>query len=147
MIFFRLAAWSLLITIVVMTVVPAPLRVVTGAPHNVEHALIFLATGIAAGLGYELRSSVACAAAVTVCAGLELVQLVVPGRHARMSDFLIDAVAACVGIGIAWTVRHLTEGNCVRQRCSTSTKPQPSPQTSNTTSTQSNGLLRFDKNQ
>ena len=102
-----------------MTVVPAPLRVVTGAPHNVEHALVFLATGIAFGLGYELRITVICVAAVVFCAGLELVQLAVPDRHARVSDFFVDAGTACVGIAIAWTLRRFSEGNRVRKRSST----------------------------
>jgi VanZ family protein len=108
--FLRTVAWSLLISIVVMTVVPPTLRVVTGAPHAVEHAGIFLITGVAFGLAYDLRISVICAAVVVFCAFLELVQLAVPGRHARISDFLIDAVAACMGIAIAWTVRRLSEG-------------------------------------
>ena len=108
--FLRAIAWALLISIVVMTVVPPSLRVVTGAPHNVEHAMIFLITGAAFGLGYELRLSVMCAAAVVFCACLELVQLVVPGRHARVSDFIIDAVAACIGLAISWTVRWLSAG-------------------------------------
>ena len=108
--FVRAVAWSLLIAIVVMTVVPASLRVVTGAPHNVEHALVFLVTGIGFGLGYELRMTVICAAAIVFCAALELLQLAVPGRHARLSDFLIDAGAACFGIAIAGFARRLGEG-------------------------------------
>jgi VanZ family protein len=99
--FLRVVAWILLIGIVVMTVVPPSLRVVTGAPHDVEHAGIFLVTGLAFGLAYELRLIIVSAAAVTFCALLELVQLAVPGRHARVSDFLIDATAVCVGIAIA----------------------------------------------
>jgi hypothetical protein len=62
--FLRAVAWALLISIVVMTVVPPTLRVVNGAPHNVEHAMIFLIPGAAFGLGYELRLSVMCAAAL-----------------------------------------------------------------------------------
>jgi VanZ family protein len=113
--FLRAVGWILLIGIVVMTVVPPALRVVTGAPHNVEHAMIFLTTGAAFGLGYQLRISVMCAAAVVFCACLEVVQLAVPGRHARVSDFLVDAVAACMGIAIAWTVRRLSEGSAFRE--------------------------------
>jgi VanZ family protein len=109
--FVRVMAWSLLIAIVVMTVVPVSLRVVTGTPHNVEHALIFLITGIAFGLGYELRMTVICAAAIVFCAALELLQLVVSGRHARISDFLIDAGAASFGIALAWFARRLGEGS------------------------------------
>jgi VanZ family protein len=114
--FFRIVAWCFLIAIVMMTVVPTPLRVVTGVPHNVEHALVFLTTGIAVGLGYELRMSIACAAAVMFCAGLEVVQLAVQGRHARVSDFFVNAGAACFGIAIIWTVRRLSERNRGRER-------------------------------
>ena len=110
-IFARVVAWFLLIGIVVMTVVPASLRLVSGAPHDVEHALVFLVTGIAFGLGYELRMSGSCATAIVFCAVLELLQLAVPGRHARLSDFLINAGAACFGIAIAWFARRLGEGS------------------------------------
>jgi VanZ family protein len=102
-----------------MTVVPAPLRLVTGLPHNIEHAVIFFAAGIAVGLGYELRLSVVCSASVVFCAGLELVQLAIPGRHARVSDFIVDAAAACTGIGIAWTMRRLANANRLREGNST----------------------------
>ena len=95
--FLRAVAWALLISIVVMTVVPPSLRVVTGVPHSVEHAIIFLITGAVFGLGHELRLNVMCTAAIVFSACLELVQLAVPGRHARVSDFVIDAVAACMG--------------------------------------------------
>jgi len=40
---------------------------------------------------------------------LELLQLFVPGRHARLEDFVVDALAALVGFAIAgaigWSVR------------------------------------------
>ena len=36
--------------------------------------------------------------------GIELAQLWVPGRHARVSDFLLDAAASCVGIGLSFMV-------------------------------------------
>ena len=113
--FFRIVTWCFLIAIVILTVTP-PLGVVSGAPHNVEHAIVFLATGIAVGLGYELRMSIACAAAVMFCAGLEVVQLAVQGRHARVSDFFVNAGAACFGIAIIWTVRRLRERNRGRKR-------------------------------
>jgi VanZ family protein len=33
---------------------------------------------------------------------IELAQRFVPGRHARLTDLLIDAGAACLGIGLVW---------------------------------------------
>jgi VanZ family protein len=59
--------------------------------------------------------TVMCAAAIMFCAALELLQLAVPGRHARVSDFLIDAGAACCGIAIAWFARRLGEGSRTHQ--------------------------------
>jgi VanZ family protein len=118
-IFLRAVAWSLLTGIVVMTVVPPGLRVVTGAPHAVEHTVIFLATGVAFGLAYELRLSVICATAIVFCASLEILQLAIPGRHARVSDFFVDFLSACMGIAIAWTVRRLSEANRADERSST----------------------------
>jgi len=37
---------------------------------------------------------------------IEVAQLFVPGRHARLSDFIIDAIAACMGLAIASLVRR-----------------------------------------
>src|SRR5262245_5732737 len=99
--FLRVLAWALLIGIVILTFVPPTLRVVTRAPHAAEHGLIFLASGAAFGLAYGHRMGAMCAAAVVFCAGLEVLQLGIPGRHARVSDFLIDAIATCMGIAIA----------------------------------------------
>jgi VanZ family protein len=42
---------------------------------------------------------------MTAFAGLiELAQLWAPDRHARLSDFVVDALAACAGVAIASTL-------------------------------------------
>jgi len=93
----RTIAWSLAAAIVVLSVVPPGLRPETGAPHHSEHFIIFAATGLAFGLGYGKHSLVA-ALLVAFSGGVELAQLLVPGRHARLSDFVVDALAACCGL-------------------------------------------------
>ena len=55
------------------------------------------------------------AIAVVMIGVLELLQLWVPGRHARLEDFVVDAVAACVGFAMAaafdWmTMRQPNQG-------------------------------------
>ena len=35
--------------------------------------------------------------------------------HARVSDFIVDAVAICAGVGIAWTVRRLSDRYRLRE--------------------------------
>lgn len=69
-------------------------------PHNFEHFSIFFATGVAFGIGYSRRSNVVAVMLVTFAGAIELAQIVVPGRHARLSDFIVDALAACLGFAI-----------------------------------------------
>jgi len=90
-------AWSLVATIVVLSLVPSELRPETGAPHILEHFLIFAATGAAFGLGYEARPVPLAIRLVIFAGAIEIAQLFAPHRHARLSDFLVDAVAICSG--------------------------------------------------
>src|SRR5271166_5277782 len=97
----QVAAWLLIVAITVVSVVSPGYRPVTPAPHDVEHLSLFLATGLAFGLGYERRHLLQSLALVAFSAVIELIQLVIPGRHGRLSDFLVDAVSACLGVGLA----------------------------------------------
>jgi VanZ family protein len=84
--------------IVLLTIVPPGLRPITPVPHNVEHAAVFLLDGLAFAFAYRGRALLLSSAALPLCAGLEIAQLFVPGRHARLSDFVVDFVAALMGI-------------------------------------------------
>jgi len=99
---FQAAAWLLAGTIVVLSLGPPSVRPVTGAAHALEHLLIFLATGMAFGLGYPRRVWLLTIALPTFAAAIEVAQNWVPGRHARMSDFLVDAAASCLGVGLSY---------------------------------------------
>ncbi|MGZ5917048.1 MAG: VanZ family protein [Methyloceanibacter sp.] len=57
--------------------------------------------GLAFGLGYASRSILATLLLIGFVGLVEIVQLFVPGRHARMTDFLIDALAVCIGVASA----------------------------------------------
>lgn len=107
---FRVAAWSLAAIIVVLSLVPAELRPVTGAPHDVEHFAIFAGTGLAFGLGYEHRHGAIAILLVAFAGVIEIAQLFVPSRHARLLDFVVDAFALCFGLmaaGLVYRARHL----------------------------------------
>src|SRR5690349_22154872 len=93
-------AWSLAAAIVILTVVPPSLRPLTGLPHALEHFVMFALCGGVFGFAYRLRGILEGAALVAFAGAIELLQLIVPGRHARLSDFLVDAIASCVGMGI-----------------------------------------------
>jgi VanZ family protein len=60
------------------------------------------------GLGYT-QKNVLLAFLLTLYVGVvELAQLWVPGRHARLSDFIIDAIAVNVGVLMVSLTRRMT---------------------------------------
>lgn len=101
MLFFRgirILAWLLLTLIVVLSLAPPAFRPQTSVSHTIEHAGIFLATGIAFGISYGRRGALLYLAAIVFCAALEIAQAFDPGRHARMSDFLVDFISMWLGL-------------------------------------------------
>lgn len=94
----RVTAWALTTVIVALSLVPPTLRPETGLPHNIEHFIIYWATGVAFSLSYERRRDLMAALLVLFCATVEVSQIFVPGRHARLSDFIVDALAMWLGV-------------------------------------------------
>jgi VanZ family protein len=96
--------------IVVLSVVPPTLRPETSLPHDVEHFAIFWATGVAFALGYSLTPLLATAL-VAFSGAVEITQMFMPGRHARLSDFIVDAIASILGlitVSLAMQMRNRT---------------------------------------
>src|SRR5262245_33534569 len=106
--FFQCVAWALATVIFFLSVAPPSARPVTNAGHNVEHLLIFIATGVAFGLGYPRRFWFLAVAMVAFAATVELAQILAPGRHARLSDFIVDAAASCLGVGVSYLLVKMT---------------------------------------
>jgi hypothetical protein len=104
----RVLAWSLAAAIVVLSVVPPTLRPETALPHDVEHFGIFCATGIAFGLGYYRKHLLLLPLLAVFAGGVELLQLTVPDRHARLTDFIVDALAVCVGVMMPLLARRMS---------------------------------------
>jgi VanZ family protein len=98
--------WSGLVgfAIVLLSVVPPQLRPVTAA-HGFGHFATFLLLGLTVGLGYPGRYRPSTIALLIFTAVVELLQLIAPGRHARLSDFLVDALGAMVGLCLAGILR------------------------------------------
>lgn len=99
--YLRAFAWLLVAGLVVVTVVPAAERPITGLEHNYEHALAFGSVGFIFALAYWRRPVVLMLSAIAFTLALELTQIPLPTRHARLEDFFTDALASCVGIGAA----------------------------------------------
>ena len=104
---FQLAGWACLIAIAALSVVAPSLRPVTILPHDLEHAAIFAITGFMLGFGYQNRTQLQMTALIVFAGVIELAQLYVPGRHARMIDFVVDALAACAGVAFAAILMRL----------------------------------------
>jgi VanZ family protein len=98
----RLFAWCLAAAVTFATLGPARDRPHAAIlTHAGEHAFAFVLVGLAFGLAYPRNRTGLAAIAVVLIGALELLQLWVPGRHARLVDFVVDALTAVAGILIA----------------------------------------------
>jgi VanZ family protein len=100
----RALAWIVVIGLIMASIVPAPLRPGTGASHNLEHFGSFLFAGIIWCLAYSGRLLLWLGTMFIFAGSVELLQILVPGRHARFSDFVVDVVGGCAGILVAFLV-------------------------------------------
>jgi VanZ family protein len=109
--FLKLLAWCLAAAVAFATLGPPDFR-----PHasplgqDGEHALAFALLGLAFGLAYTRNRLLTAAIAVGLTGLIEILQFWAPGRHARLEDFVVDALAACVGLAAAavfdWTIKR-----------------------------------------
>jgi VanZ family protein len=107
-IFFRLVAYALAAAVSFATLGPASLRPQSELGHDGEHALAFVLVGLAFALGYPRQRLLVTSLAVVMTGVLELLQLFVPGRHARLEDFLVDALATLAGFAIVSIIDFAT---------------------------------------
>ena len=112
----RIFAWSLAAAIIVLSVVPPSIRPTTQASHGLEHFAIFLITGVAFAAAYPNRLKTLLGLLILFCAAIELVQIWVPGRHARMTDFIVDALGSCFGLGLIYAGHRLRDASSLGPR-------------------------------
>ena len=96
----QMVACLLALAVAVLSLVPPWYRPVTGMPHALEHFAMFFAMGLAFGLGYSTPYLSQLLLLIAYTAAIEIAQLWVPGRHARFSDFLVDALGVAIGVGV-----------------------------------------------
>ena len=86
----RAMAWTGFLAIVILSVVPAEDRPVTGAGSRalywLEHFVAFTLVGGAFSMGYRFLLTRLLFLAIFYCAGIELLQVPLPTRHARVSN-------------------------------------------------------------
>jgi VanZ family protein len=107
----RIIAWLLTAAVTFATLGPPRYRPHSDLGQDGEHALAFVLVGLAFGLAYPRRRLLTAGITVVLIGVLEALQLWMPGRHARLEDFIVDALAACAGITVAtmldWTMQRM----------------------------------------
>jgi VanZ family protein len=103
----RAAAWLVFVAVVFVTLGSPQYRPTTELAHDVEHALAFAVLGLLFGLGYAGNRLTIVLGAVPVIGLLEILQLWMPGRHARLEDFVVNLVtfwvafaAVCLALAV-----------------------------------------------
>jgi VanZ family protein len=94
----QILALVLLVVGLFLSVGPGRLRPYTGIPHDIEHFVAFAIFGLPFGFGFPHRWLLLSLAAIAAAAAIEALQLVVPGRHAYLIDFVINAAGASIGV-------------------------------------------------
>ena len=97
----RLVAWGLAAAVTFATLGPPRYRPHVDIGQSGEHALAFVLVGLAFGLAYRRSRLLIALVAVATTGAIEILQFWAPGRHARLSDFVVDALAACAGLAAA----------------------------------------------
>jgi len=109
-IFLRLLAWGLAAVVAFATLGPAEQRPHSNLGQNGEHALAFVLLGLVFGLAHTSNRSLTAAFVIAFTGLIEVLQFLAPGRHARLEDFVVDALAASLGLVAAaaldWTIRR-----------------------------------------
>jgi VanZ family protein len=101
----KLAAWGLVAAVAFATIGPPRYRPMTHLGQAAEHAMAFVLLGILFGLAYPRRPWLTALVGIAATGGLELLQFLAPGRHARLGDFIVDASALCIGLAVAAVLR------------------------------------------
>ena len=104
----RLLAYGLAAAVSFATLGPPGLRPHSNLGQDSEHALAFVLIGLAFALGYPRHRLLAAGLTVVFTGALELLQLFVPGRHARLEDFLVDGLATLGGFAIVSIIDFAT---------------------------------------
>jgi VanZ family protein len=113
--FLRIIAWLLAAAVTFATLGPPGLRPHANLGQDGEHALAFVLVGLAFGAAYPRNRLLVTVLAVAGIGLIEILQFWAPGRHARLEDFVVDALTASVGLvvtaGLDWAIRRSRRPN------------------------------------
>jgi hypothetical protein len=100
----QIAAWLLIVAIILATLGPINLRPESGAPVEIERALTFLAVGAVFTAAYPRHIWWVLVLVVLGVIALEWLQNLRPDRHGREVDAIYKAGGAALGVGLGWVL-------------------------------------------
>lgn len=105
--FLRVLPWLTLAVIVFATLSSLEMRPRIGGAVHLERFGAFWLLGFLFAAGYSRRIVTVLVLVVAVAVGLELFQLLSPGRHARLSDMLVKVAGGAGGVATCWLASRL----------------------------------------
>jgi VanZ family protein len=103
----RAVAWLYAGALICLTLGPASVRPETPMPLYLEHVAAFGLSGLLFSIGYRSRAVFVPLAGIGFAALLEVLQIWMPGRHARWIDLAMDASGFCIGLGVGLVVSRV----------------------------------------
>lgn len=101
-----LAAWIGLVGVAFSTLSPIELRPHVGGA-NYERLIAFALIGGLFGMAYPRHLLRVMIIVVGVAIGLEILQMIIPGRHARMFDAVVKSCGGIAGVFAAAIANRL----------------------------------------
>jgi VanZ family protein len=91
-------AWGVLFGLLAVTVVPAGVRPVLVPWHYLEHMLAFGTLGTTFAIAYRKQTITLILGLTSFILVLEIAQLILPTRHARWQDLVVNLVSVYAGL-------------------------------------------------
>jgi len=114
----RVAGWLAVIAIVIVSLVPGDLRPHLAASNKLEHFSAYFVAAMLLRIGHTRRqTSLGIAVLLPILAGsLEIAQLWIPGRHARLTDFAVSSFGVWVALAALLLLRRFYPAVAVEHR-------------------------------
>ena len=103
----KIAAWLLLLGLVIVTVGPIEWRPISPLPVQIERATALTVIGFVFALAYPRHLLLVAFLLIGATAVLEFAQVLEPSRHGRWLDLAVKVFGASVGLTIGYGFERL----------------------------------------